>query len=227
MDCTFSEHVGDMSKPGRSRSLPHTAIELQSYLESWDEQRPKRRIAALAKQESRLQTTPVDLSIYGDEFHRYAASRPATAHFPLSLPTIDATTYQRWPKEFTATMKIDYQSYKDVANSSAMMGAHYNRMVKIYGGLQRMTETQHRDMLELCKGTFDDESGKIRPSAMVLEYYRSVCALEARLYQHTAILLITPSPAAHSHTALVLVKSIRMLTRTTRVKKPIGKKLRS
>lgn len=189
MDITFSEYVGDISKPRRSRSLPHTPIELKSYLESRDEQRPKRRFTALAEQESRLQTPPIDLSIYGVEFYRCAAGRPATAHFPLSLTTVDPNAYQRWPKKFTSAMKIDYQSYKDAVDRSSMMGAHHNRMLKSYGGLQRMTETQHRDMLDLCKGT------------MRLKYRRSVCALEARLCQYTAILLLTFSPAAHSHTA--------------------------
>lgn len=164
-----------LSEPARNtqkaeRSLANNQSDIKSAPEPWNDQKLTRSTTERSEQ-----------SIYGHEFKHCATGRPGTVHFPLSRAIVGPETYQKRPKKFTAAMKIDYQLYKDVAESSSMMGADYNQIIKSYGGLQNMTETQHRDMLELCKGTFDEHARRLQPSPMALEYKRSVCSRTATL----------------------------------------------
>jgi hypothetical protein len=171
MDCNFSEHVGTGLKLRRSRSLPHNAIELNSYQECWTGQRPKRRVAAIVEQESGLETTLIGRSIYGDEFHHCAVERPATAHFPLSHAVVDPASYQKWPENFSEEMKREYQLYKDVAERREMIVDGYGKTLQGFKGLDLMTELEHEKMRELCEGTIDLQGKVVRPSAMAYQHY--------------------------------------------------------
>jgi hypothetical protein len=71
-------------------------------------------------------------------------------------------------------MKAYYQSYKDTVKRSGEEGKKYNLILRIYGGLQKMTQAQHEWMVEFCDREVNEEGRRVQPSPMGFALSRSV-----------------------------------------------------
>lgn len=114
------------------------------------------------------------LNEYGKEFQHCHLGRRGTVHSPISRRVIEDKTYQKRPPKFTPEMEVDYQNYKEAARSSSNMQSQYQKILKTYGGFQRMTEDQHREVLELYSGPFDEQLKWVERSPMAIACHLSV-----------------------------------------------------
>jgi hypothetical protein len=107
-------------------------------------------------------------------FQHCAQKRPGTSDGLVLRTIVDPETYQRWPETFTEDMEKGYKRYKDAGKSCGKMMRVYRQVVKSYGGIQQMTWSQHSDMLELVKGSKDEQRGRVNSGPLVFAYNLSV-----------------------------------------------------
>lgn len=150
------------------RNITETVLDTRNSPGHRYNEKPRRRNTD--PQESKSKVRP-ELSIYSKEFQQCAGGRRGTVHLPVSVAKVCKDTYQKWPQQFTEEMVIEFNLYKTATASSASMGQLYNQSVASYGGLQKLTVTQHMEMLGLCRGTMDEHLTRVQPSPMVLEYH--------------------------------------------------------
>jgi hypothetical protein len=146
----------------------------QNWPEDWQNQKPNRRITDTAfdyrrpsNAKSKLRPPLVGPGMYGDAFQSLAIGRRTTLQEPPRPQVADPKTYKRridvWPEE----MVRDYNSYKAACACKIDINKGYHATCQEYGGMEQLTEKQHRDMARLCGGEVDEDARRIRPSAML------------------------------------------------------------